>query len=400
MHTTMKLLLAVAVIAGTAIAGGVTGKWSTVSSDMCTILLSMSAWPTANAGGPRLMLPCSQNGAGASVLESNNRGKTWTNKYEGGLMYMASAASGRYGIAVDMLDIITTRNNGSTFFTAGQDDPMVGCQSADAVGSTFVGAGSTLGNLNGVAVSTNGGANFTFHNITELTTFARYVATPTEQVFYVSAGEWPESGDDDAGLMGLQAGDVLMQRLSARTSLVAKDGDKSQPRVRYHPAGASGGNGNGWAAQIVKTTDGGSTWTSVFSDTGSFYFNDISCSSADHCCAVGESDAGPEPGVRVHCTSDGGKSWNRPLFFEEASMSLMAISGVPGQPGALWLGGGNLTETDFTGYYWYTSDGGKTFMNQTVSDAYANSITMLGPDSGFATAFTAEGESSVVEYTA
>lgn len=32
-----------------------------------------------------------------------------------------------------------------------------------------------------------------------------------------------------------------------------------------------------YSAQIAKTTDGGATWTSQFSQNGTFYFNEIDC---------------------------------------------------------------------------------------------------------------------------
>jgi len=56
--------------------------------------------------------------------------------------------------------------------------------------------------------------------------------------------------------------------------------------------------------QIVKTTDGGNTWTSqFFSDSLPLYFNGIDCYDAEHCCAAAEGDY-----VAVYCTADG-ENW-------------------------------------------------------------------------------------------
>jgi photosystem II stability/assembly factor-like uncharacterized protein len=47
----------------------------------------------------------------------------------------------------------------------------------------------------------------------------------------------------------------------------------------------------GWFGAVTKTTDGGATWTKVFStnlETDYLYFNGISCSSESHCVVVAE----------------------------------------------------------------------------------------------------------------
>ena len=46
----------------------------------------------------------------------------------------------------------------------------------------------------------------------------------------------------------------------------------------------------GYTAQITKSIDGGKTFTSVFAENNTFYFNGIDCSTTNpnHCCAVGE----------------------------------------------------------------------------------------------------------------
>lgn len=70
-------------------------------------------------------------------------------------------------------------------------------------------------------------------------------------------------------------------------------------------------SGDGYAAEIAKTTDGGRTWTTQFSNNGSFYFNEIDCFGTELCCAAGESAGSATPGVRIYCTSDGGSSWTK-----------------------------------------------------------------------------------------
>ncbi|MES1913280.1 MAG: hypothetical protein MHM6MM_005481 [Cercozoa sp. M6MM] len=57
--------------------------------------------------------------------------------------------------------------------------------------------------------------------------------------------------------------------------------------------------------KIMKTTDGGDTWTEVFSHVGDYYLNDIVCPSENICIAVGEGSGGRY----ILRSSDGGDTW-------------------------------------------------------------------------------------------
>jgi hypothetical protein len=60
-------------------------------------------------------------------------------------------------------------------------------------------------------------------------------------------------------------------------------------------------------------------------------FNGIDCqpSNPSWCCAVGEADSdSPVGGARIHCTKDGGASWNRTFWApitNSSAFSLMEI---------------------------------------------------------------------------
>jgi hypothetical protein len=54
-----------------------------------------------------------------------------------------------------------------------------------------------------------------------------------------------------------------------------------------------------WKAQIVKTTDGGKTWKSVFFQNNTFYFNQIACGSELSCVAIGEADTRSFPFTHI-----------------------------------------------------------------------------------------------------
>jgi len=63
---------------------------------------------------------------------------------------------------------------------------------------------------------------------------------------------------------------------------------------------------------ITKTTDGGATWKVQYHSVGDFYFNEISCASADVCMAVAEGfarDGSTKPGCHIFGTTNGGANW-------------------------------------------------------------------------------------------
>lgn len=244
-------------------------------------------------------------------------------------------------------------------------------------------------------------------------TEARYIALPSRTSWYVSAGQWP---NDAARTLEFEkaTGSKVLKMLTSRLAVTAEPeldaaGVKTggvRHRVQVLPrVGASGllsddaGPGE-WAAEIVKTSDGGKTFQSSFWNQGEFYFNDIDCGDENNCCAIGESDSAPEPGVRIYCTNDGGQTWTRTLFVPGADMSGMALDYVLGSPLDVWAGGGQLSETAFEGYFWHSVDGGKTWTNETLAGVYVNDITFPDATHGYATAFTEQDGTSLLAYTA
>lgn len=75
-------------------------------------------------------------------------------------------------------------------------------------------------------------------------------------------------------------------------------------------------------------------FTSLSSDT--YYFNAISCISADHCVAVAEGEnVDGNPTIYAFTTTDGGKTWTNSLFAEELGMSAVKML----SENEVWLGG-------------------------------------------------------------
>ena len=158
-------------------------------------------------------------------------------------------------------------------------------------------------------------------------------------------------------------------------------------RFPSHTPAVTGGD-SGYTAQISKTEDGGKTFSTVFAENSSFYFNGIDCSPTDPntCCAVGEgSDA--DAGARIHCTTDGGKSWNRTFYSPSTSTvhySLLELRYASDTE--VWAVGGALEQRSTNAWFVHSSDGGKTWAADAtlLKGFYGLGVTMLSPTLGFA----------------
>jgi hypothetical protein len=102
-------------------------------------------------------------------------------------------------------------------------------------------------------------------------------------------------------------------------------------------------------------------------------WNAIDCqpSNADWCCAVGEADSdSPVAGARIHCTQDGGASWNRTFFMPASASSGYSLMEIKyATDNDVWAVGGELGE--------FSPSTGTTCCCFTPSTAAAASISPL-----------------------
>jgi hypothetical protein len=210
---------------------------------------------------------------------------------------------------------------------------------------------------NGPAVSVDSGASFAADNVTSLQADSRYGAFPSATTWYVAAGDWPGEGSDDdnpppsgrrvfkrAGAavepahyaQAVAPGSVLVRARGSRLHLLrAPNGHHAWAQVRREHVLAANAHAEGggvsaaapstWEAQIAKTTDGGKTWSTVFTKVGAFYFNEIECTDERTCCVVAETGGGngtEGAGTFFHCTQDGGATWVETLANPDPDSSL------------------------------------------------------------------------------
>jgi len=297
--------------------------------------------------------------------------------------------AGTNGVLSDVFGTLySVRTDGSYNFTRsktgghGMDVEVVaGSDNMFAI----AGADPFLRNSNGVWVSNDTGNTFRFINATGMMTWARYGAYPSITTWYLSGAHVPGEEPPLSPLMRMVASlnnslpsleqciadhkkyivrvwlSSCMERImdlctgesktirnpqaaAAHTVVQFEEGElapvKAQPK-----------------AEVMKTTDGGMTWQSVFIKRG-YYFNQIACGSEDVCVAVGESGAfhSSVPGIHILTTQNGGQTWNETLYVKGTEIFLQAVQFI--SETEVWVAGG----VGIAGVFYYSSDGGITWV--------------------------------------
>lgn len=163
---------------------------------------------------------------------------------------------------------------------------------------------------------------------------------------------------------------------------------------------ASGETCVGFSYQLIKTTDGGNSYTNLMEQSNaSFTFFGMDCMDANNCVLVG----GNQLQSVVYMTNDGqtfrevyhvDANTNGTVFFNE-------VAYVNGSD--IWIGAelGNPQTQSATGVFYYSRDGGHTWFEYAQLQYAVASIMSLSfptPTVGFATGITQEQSSSVLKY--
>jgi photosystem II stability/assembly factor-like uncharacterized protein len=359
-------------------------SWSLDEYDFDTIILSV-AFPSIQNG----LVPFDDNGVGPGAKVTTDGGTSWNTvavtQYTS--LLMDCAAKGKNAIMGGVADNQYSSDSGNTWtVTSG---PKIISQSAEALrdpaDDQFFGwTGSTLRGENGVGITKDAGATATFFNISVAETLTRYGAFPSKSVWYISAGEWPQTVEQDP---------TVAHELTHRLRL-HKD-EYNRTRTSYLGKTPLRSTEDGWKAQILKTTDGGATFSSVFYNEGEFYFNGIDCADETHCCAVGESDTGTRPGARIWCTTDG-TTWNEVYYQAGVDESMLGIRALSDDE--WWAAGGRLNTFDFAGAFPHSLDGGATWVNSTVMKVYGTALSFPDTAHGWASVLDRDEQSGLAKY--
>ncbi|CUG87023.1 membrane-associated protein, putative [Bodo saltans] len=260
------------------------------------------------------------------------------------------------------------------------------------------------GGSNAVLFSTNSGKNFTFYNITSLmpsaATYSRYGAIADPKTWYVTLGNWPNSGSSSASTSASTSSkDTIV--LSPRTTMVRDHTIKKGWRRVHTPRSASLSDDDGYSCVIAKTADGGATWHNVMYEAKNYYPNGIDCVSATHCVAVGEG-FNEKAGGHVWVTFDG-LTFTETLHLKDNATGQFSIMSVKfNGENEVWVGGSFASQSTSTGLIYYSQDGGQTWTPherlEFIGEITDISFTTGGV--GFATAITIFQDSTILRYDA
>lgn len=358
-------------------------SWKIIDGTKATTLIGLGA------ASERLGVGASaSNGIGAfnQVFDGEN----WNKNIIPGAGLLLDSAVTKDGVVVStsIFNVYISTDGGKSYTVA--EGIQGSSQSANVFGPNqdrFALVGSFLtktskgpSSVAGVAISEDSGLTWRISQIDVPVGYARYGAFPSDKVWYVSNGIWADSASVDGE-----------HRLS-RGYTVTKSGVKQSMPVRSVNETVTA---TGWFGSIQKTTDGGLTWSEVFSIPSSdlMYFNAISCSSETQCVAVAEGDAATG-GYRVaaYTTTDGGLTWTQTL--DAPDVGLMGAYMTSSTEG--WLAGSVKSRVSVDGKFWVTNDGAKTWsVQQTLSNCMVMDLD-FGNQVGYASCAQSGGANCVV----
>ena len=252
-------------------------EWSLNSQTSASVVAGVGAGSDTVAAAA-----ASQNGVGAVVERLS--GAKWTKKaVQTGMLLDTAVTPSGVTVGTSIWKVFVSTDGGDNYNVA----PVNGVsQSANTWGSNKEnlalvgnwvvsnGEGTKPDEVSGVATSTDSGATWKL-SAQVPPAYARYGAFPSDNTWYVASGIWGSSADNLEG-----------HRFSSRMHLDKRG--YSYNEVAKGNTTALGASG--WFGAVSKTTDGGATWTQVFTtnEEDVLYFNGISCSSETHCVVVAE----------------------------------------------------------------------------------------------------------------
>ncbi|KAJ9440503.1 hypothetical protein DIPPA_11181 [Diplonema papillatum] len=186
----------------------------------------------------------------------------------------------------------------------------------------------------------------------------------------------------------------------------ARYGSFPSAEVWYATAGAwwrnigPGQPAYGYVGYVLKTSDGGETFSAVFNTTGKYYLNGIACASETLCVSAGRatSEEGSQfPGVHVVRTADGGSTWNETYTFGATTGGNVFDVQFASET-EVWVGATNENGAVFL----HSTDAGMTWTEGSVlSDiGLVQQMSFVSPNLGYAIAVTSLGAATILKYTA
>jgi len=370
-------------------------EWKIVTLNFATIAIDV-AFVSPNEG----ICAIGDNGSGSTVQATANGGQNW-HSVPGpmSLMYLGAAAQndsmgGRSAVVAGALD--TQYSHIAKGWNFSLADVGLSSQNVDDFGDgmSYGVVGSTLSGGQGAAVSTDYGQKFKFFNVSILQTIARYGAFPSSTTWYISAGQWPGEATVDE-----PDSPIVTRKISKRLHYHFNKESQKYSHSFHTGEGNTPQNNYEWQAQIVKTTNGGQTWTTMFYNHSHYYFNQIACGTENNCVAAAESDSQTSAGVWLFTTANGGTTWTTSMYMAGDAYSVIAVEFV--SETEVWAGGAELGQIGPKfAYLWHSTDSGNTWtLDSTIKGVYPMALSFPDPAHGFAVGPNFEDQSSFLSYS-
>lgn len=320
------------------------------------------------------------DGVGYEIWATSDGGKTWptqvpnTDLYIFGL-YDAAVSGTNAVIAGDTFTQYSTDSAGHFNTSSGG----AGGGAAYNYGPNFALVGEFgSSNTPGVAISTDGGATFTTVDASSvLTTNPGYGWFVDANNWYVTGFTAPSgggstttgtgstsTGSGSGGSTSAQAAVTRRRRIGNKVALVSTQG--AGAKYEFSPVATHGRAlqtpTGSYSGQIIKTTNGGSSWTSIFSEA-TYELNGIACQDATHCVAVGSDDNGA-----YIVTTSNGNTFNLTANITTAGAELIDVRAVGDN--TYWAVGGVISSSDLTATFYVSTDNGNSWKQDTTIDNY------------------------------
>lgn len=334
------------------------------------------------------------NGVGSDVRISTDNGMNWANwtpgKFKAPLFIFATHMSNATHGAIGGLNILRpnmaqTSDGGKTWHAVKNEAKLGGfirhighvTDNTDMVIAVGDGDGEY-----GIRVSQDAGETWgSWISWQEPAgTTALTGSFPSENTWYVAGGHIPDAKAKKGSKMVFSRQTAIEEYISAKQGWsVDKKGN-----LYFDPAPVTD-DLTKYYASIMKTTDGGKTWTQVYKSDQKLLGN-MDCTDENNCWAT-TAGYGPNSdniGEIIH-TSDGGKTWEQQFSVPAGRKIVMsAINMVTATEGWAAYGAAMPGDKGVNGQFLHTNDAGKTWaMDANITGLIPTMCSFSSPNSGW-----------------
>jgi len=216
---------------------------------------------------------------------------------------------------------------------------------------------------------------------------SRYASFISQDMGYVTGGQWPEDNTTDIF--------SIPKRITKHLLFTGTN-------IQFRPDTKVRVNANDYEGVIAMASSGASMWKLMVNLTNEgLYFNQISCVDQNNCWAVCEGNNVTNGAVAawIYATTNGWQTWSTQLYFEGGSLiTIEMISPTFG-----WAGGAAIPqegkEAELIGAFYKTTDGMTWTLEGSPKGFYAMDLSVIDMNNAYAAGLSSLGLSSLARYS-